>query len=257
MGLPKWERPRPALWTDGAERSQQWFRRGAVDAPSQLRLREEGAPLATATSTWFVQFDHLLSVVARRVAQVSDVANTPREDRRLSVLGAATPARKRTSWTSEDVPSGQFTASSMSAGHATSPGRACTVCRGRRKSTGRFRGTILPSGQFAVGPRRSALQRSHPRLADSWAVRATCCSGQSRTPTWPSGQFPHGVPRTWDTKPTWRGSLAPPVCQSTSAHIVAADANPIRRRARGYGTSCGTPRRAPRSRVRAPAGADR
>ena len=49
---------------------------GARWSPSELRLRVEGAPLATATSTWFVQSDHLLSVVTKRVARVSDVANS-------------------------------------------------------------------------------------------------------------------------------------------------------------------------------------
>lgn len=49
---------------------------GARWSPSELRLRVEGAPLATATSTWFWQSDHLLSVVSERVARVSDVANS-------------------------------------------------------------------------------------------------------------------------------------------------------------------------------------
>lgn len=58
---------------------------GARWSPSELRLRVEGAPLATATSTWFWQSDHLLSVVSERVARVSDVANS-RFTGRLSAL---------------------------------------------------------------------------------------------------------------------------------------------------------------------------
>lgn len=142
---------------------------GARWSPSELRLRVEGAPLATATSTWFWQSDHLLSVVSERVARVSDVANS-RFTGRLSALyrpgkcrlwSVTTPRR------SYSVPSGRF-ATRCAAKHAKWP-----ICPTSRTRPGnRIGGLRGRSG--TPKPAKWPIQSGRSHLTAPHDVAQTC-----------------------------------------------------------------------------------